>query len=1222
MDAERLTTMILGTEPSPCRGNNRFVGDPVDVVTGANTDITVDFRLNGPLPLRWRRYYDSSRNTIAGSMGWGHTHDFNRTLTYDLEGMHITDPLGGTVVFPPLHVGRRAVNAGLVLHRATEKSYELWQTGQPVQEFEFNDSSDTALLSRLRQGGTRINLRYDSSGRLREIIDSLQRSISVETDHLGKIVGLFLEDVSAPKGRRALMLYQYDAAGNLAVGRDTYNATLRFRWDPHHRMTCRIDRRGYSFLFKYDDEGRCIHSRGEDGLLEVFLDYHPDAKTTFVRRGDGGQWIYTYNENKTITQIADPEGNATKFVLDDRGRPLQEIDPNGNVITLHYDWRGGHDYRIDPNGNILPTKDADPNPFDPLAYELPSTDLEWDFGRLVSAKGIQPSSTSDPILSQFPPIVANSVTNKPARFGDRENTRTPFGSENAADVGSIDQSLEPPAPRFAQSWKHDANGNLVEYRDPDGSVYQSVYTSWNALTQSIDPLGNATTFNLTVQGLMAKVTDPGGTVTEYTYDLRERLIEVREGGRLVESYRRDPAGNVIEKRNASNKTLLSWVVGAGNLDKIRILASGEKHIFEHGAGGRIIKAESPTGIVTFAYSEHGDLLGDQRDGQGVVHEFEFKRLIGTTYFGNFRVRYRSAGDGRLVIQDPTGAKHNIESSQTGLIAKFMANGSRELSEFDAEGRCLRKALARSAEDAFPWLRKYEYSPAGDLVVVVDNKSGTTKYRHDAAHRLTEELPPFGPSRSFEFDRAGNLLKQPGLTGVVIGDCNRLREAGGEVYTYNDRCNLSQRQGPSGVTRYEYDDLDMLVRCEIKGEIWAATYDGLCRRVQKVWRNETTRYFWDDFRLAAELRHNGSCRLYIYADQTALAPFLFVEYESLKAPPESGLRYYIFTNQVGAPIRVEDNAGQAVWSARIDPYGTAHVDSGSKIELQLRFPGHYFDPETGLHYNRFRYFSPELGRYLQSDPAGLAGGINAYAYPSRPLTVVDIDGLGRKKVTPPKTKDGPPPQVGCSAPVSPGLSPEEVKAQLEAKSKKLMDDIAKAKEAGLTHVTAPDGTVLQIHPTAGPCLSVAYDKVTGKVYYGQNTDGRPSPMHPILADNADRAARENHEKGYDKPYKKTVSDGKGGTKEITVQPPYGMYPMKGVPGDHSEVNAVNKGMVEREEASKTNSDIPPPHPNDYTVHNTNTNGQGQGEGQGKPCCPNCKRVLGGPGGQGPGATDVS
>ena len=83
-----------------------------------------------------------------------------------------------------------------------------------------------------------------------------------------------------------------------------------------------------------------------------------------------------------------------------------------------------------------------------------------------------------------------------------------------------------------------------------------------------------------------------------------------------------------------------------------------------------------------------------------------------------------------------------------------------------------------------------------------------------------------------------------------------------------------------------------------------------------------------------------------------------------------------------------------------------------IEMPLRFPGHYFDRETGLHYNGFRYFSPELGRYLEPDPAGLAGGINAYAYRPRPLITVDINGLGEKSSQRPKCKCCPASEVGC------------------------------------------------------------------------------------------------------------------------------------------------------------------------------------------------------------------
>src|SRR5262249_32269743 len=84
--------------------------------------------------------------------------------------------------------------------------------------------------------------------------------------------------------------------------------------------------------------------------------------------------------------------------------------------------------------------------------------------------------------------------------------------------------------------------------------------------------------------------------------------------------------------------------------------------------------------------------------------------------------------------------------------------------------------------------------------------------------------------------------------------------------------------------------------------------------------------------------------------------------------------------------------QIVWQARFDPYGKAHLDPENQIELPFRFPGHWADDQTGLHYNRYRYYSPELGRYLQSDPLGIAGGLNLYAYTPRPLTQVDVLGL--------------------------------------------------------------------------------------------------------------------------------------------------------------------------------------------------------------------------------------
>src|SRR5207249_746633 len=119
---------------------------------------------------------------------------------------------------------------------------------------------------------------------------------------------------------------------------------------------------------------------------------------------------------------------------------------------------------------------------------------------------------------------------------------------------------------------------------------------------------------------------------------------------------------------------------------------------------------------------------------------------------------------------------------------------------------------------------------------------------------------------------------------------------------------------------------------------------------------------------------------------------FMQFESPESDPISGERFFMFCNQIGCPVLVENETGREVWRASISPYGEARVSSRSTIEMNLRFPGHYFDSEIGLHYNRNRHYSPELGRYLQSDPIGISGGINLYSYPANPLSRVDVLGF--------------------------------------------------------------------------------------------------------------------------------------------------------------------------------------------------------------------------------------
>jgi RHS repeat-associated protein len=104
-------------------------------------------------------------------------------------------------------------------------------------------------------------------------------------------------------------------------------------------------------------------------------------------------------------------------------------------------------------------------------------------------------------------------------------------------------------------------------------------------------------------------------------------------------------------------------------------------------------------------------------------------------------------------------------------------------------------------------------------------------------------------------------------------------------------------------------------------------------------------------------------------------------------------YYYLNDQLGTPQLMVDSTGTVVWEARYKPFGEAQVHSSSTVVNNFRFPGQYYDQETGLHYNWHRYYDPRLGRYLTADPIGLGGGINLSAYcRANPLLWNDPYGL--------------------------------------------------------------------------------------------------------------------------------------------------------------------------------------------------------------------------------------
>jgi RHS repeat-associated protein len=238
--------------------------------------------------------------------------------------------------------------------------------------------------------------------------------------------------------------------------------------------------------------------------------------------------------------------------------------------------------------------------------------------------------------------------------------------------------------------------------------------------------------------------------------------------------------------------------------------------------------------------------------------------------------------------------------------------------------------------------------------------------------------------------------------------NRLTASGvTDEWSYNANNEL---QGYDDVS-YEYDENGSITQKTDNGVITKFFYniEGRLERVEDGSSNVIAEYYYDPFGRRLWKEVSGSTVFFQYADEGLVAEFdgTGTEIKTYGYKPGStwstdplfmkvGSEYYFYHNDhLGTPQKMTAINGAVVWGAQYEAFGKASVDAGSTVVNNLRFPGQYFDDETGLHYNCFRYYDPVSGRYFRPDPLsfGFFDGSNIYAYVDfNPLKYKDNLGL--------------------------------------------------------------------------------------------------------------------------------------------------------------------------------------------------------------------------------------
>jgi RHS repeat-associated protein len=664
---------------------------------------------------------------------------------------------------------------------------------------------------------------------------------------------------------------------------------------------------------------------------------HDNGFVRVVRRGKA-VWKYERNDQGDVTRKTDPDGNCTHYTYNKHGQLIGVWYPDHSCQRLVWNARGQLLEEQLPDGDIKRYR------YDELGRQVAS---EEKYGALTR-------------------------------------------------------------------YQWDSVGRLIRVALPGGATRQYSYNPYGKITSERDELGHVTRYEY-ADGLhlISRRINADGTQVKYRYD-NARLLLTEIENEAGETYRLDyHANGLIQQEVGFDGKRATYVYDLnGNLlEKTEHGDDGSQLVtrYERDHAGRLVRKTLPDGnIIDYAYDRQGNLLSVDDGHWALAYEYDAQNRLTAEHQGWGTLRYGYDACGQLKnLRLPDNNRLAFNYSKGGQLRKVALNGhtltehqfdaSRERNrgqgtllssyQYDDQGRLFNHGLC-DVEGAV-YQRQYDYDKHGNLTRLRDSRKGEHRYHYDPLNRLTRADHAQGEQERFAHDPAGNLLMQdrPG-PDIVAG--NRLMIQGDRHYDYDAFGNLIRERRGKGhqlVTEYRYDCQHRLIGItQPNGKTASYRYDPFGRRISKTVDGITTEFFWQGDKLIAE-HHADRHRSYLY-EPDSFRPLALLE----GFGPKEAKPHHYQLDHLGTPQELTAPNGEIVWSAHYRAYGEISRLDINTIDNPLRFQGQYFDQESGLHYNRHRYYNPDIGRYLTPDPVKLAGGINAYQYVPNPTGWVDPLGL--------------------------------------------------------------------------------------------------------------------------------------------------------------------------------------------------------------------------------------
>ncbi|MFI8224357.1 RHS repeat-associated core domain-containing protein [Pseudomonas sp. NPDC085632] len=1021
-------------------------GCPVSMVTGEELLTLTDAVLDGVLPFEFSRLYRSSAAEIDVGLGFGWSHSLAHRLEFFADEVVWVDHENRRTQFPLPNSERPAIHNSLsrtaIFLGDEPEELILALAGETARFYHFRAGRLTAISDAY---GNRLTVQRDRSDRVQRLDNGAGRSLLLRYDRaqlLGVDYQVFRD--GAWSTEQALVSYRYDAYQHLIEASNAVGDSERYDYDDAHVILQRQLAGGASFFWEWERSGkaaRCVRHWASFSQMNTRYVWADDGSVA-VHYVDGTEETFVHDERARLVRKVEADGGEQLKAYDSSGRLIAEQDALGAVTEYRYD-------EVGQLVALIPPVDA------PTSYEYRNGflhrrsrgDAVWIYRRNAEGDVTEAVDPDGQVTHYYYDTRGQLLS---IRYPDSSRHRLVWNSlgqlieETLPDGGVRRFSYDALGRRTTTADEHgavtrqhwDAVGRLIQTTFPDGATRAYSYGAYGQVTAERDELGRITRYEYDDDlHLVSRRINPDGTQVQYRYDHAQLLLTEIEN-ESGEKYRLDytPTGLIRQESGfEGRRTAYAYDLNGHLLEKTEFGDDGSQLVtaYARDAAGRLLIKTLPDGIkVTYQYDRLGRLIGVD-DGQNHPLAFEYDRqdrlITEHQGWGTLRYRYDACGQlKRLRLPDNSvldyrhakgGALTDIDLNGTPLTRHVYQSGRERqrqqgllLSEYtyDDQGRLLAHAVGH--QRAALYRRDYAYSANGNLAHIADSRHGQRTYGYDTLDRLIrvrhsrDELP-----ESFAHDPAGNLLMQdrPGPSRIKG---NRLLMQGDRHYDYDAFGNLiRERRGRAQtlVTEYRYDSQHRLIGLtRPDGQTASYQYDAFGRRIRKTVGDATTEFFWQGDHLVAE-SSESEYRSYIYEPGT-FRPLALLDGKG----PKKACPFYYQLDHLGTPQELTDYSGDIVWSAQYDAYGkvAALTLAGEDyLNQPLRFQGQYFDAESGLHYNRHRYYDPRLGRYLTPDPIKLAGGLNQYQYVPNPTGWVDP--LGLSSNCPPKGRKS----INCSKP---------------------------------------------------------------------------------------------------------------------------------------------------------------------------------------------------------------